>query len=61
MAAEQVRYPGQEWEMQAGPEAPGWSGDHLSRTKQHAASIGSLAVMVVTENEPESPRTSAEG
>ncbi len=46
---ETTRYPGRAWEMVDAPEEMGWSSDHLSRAKEYAASIGSVAVMVVTQ------------
>lgn len=42
MPTEQVRYPGQAWEVIAAPEELGCSGEHLSRAKAYAESIGSL-------------------
>lgn len=49
LSAETTRCPGQEWEPCAPPEALGWSGASLSRAWDYAESIGSLAVMVVTQ------------
>lgn len=48
MTADMLRYPGQTWDMIAAQEEVGWSSSHLSRAKEYAEAIGSLAVMVVT-------------